>query len=448
MRYKIVLLIFTFFLGCGRTREKQQYFAGKDPVDTFNQKTQQDVFVQETNVTISKPSSIDMLFVVDNSESMSEEQEDLADNFDIFIDKFLELNIDFKIGIITTDADANANTDFSLWTPQKRPDNWEKIKRAHLHHTSTLHCKINVVQDDELTSTAAEADEAEFKKIFQESIKVGLYGSGKEKPIFCIKSFLDYNPEWVRTDSSLSIIIVSDEDEHPTTQNTDIAGYLKTLKTNNDFVKIFSIIDLYCADDKGKKYSDDPNKLYEIIDKNIFCHKDTETKKGIRENKNFSRTHIKAAMDTGGSFYSITSPFDSILKKIKETTTEIAIHFKIKRVLSPEELKHIRIEVDGFAVDDNMWTFHQDKSSFTFNKEYPLNPESEVVIVFAEIVSEFRLSKKLNSKHINTVNITVDGNLIPQEHWEYKAERNSIRFKSGHLPPEGSSISVSYTDIW
>ena len=52
-------------------------------------------------------SKVDILWVVDDSGSMRDEQEDLARNFDVFIKDFLEQKIDFQMGITTTDARNN-----------------------------------------------------------------------------------------------------------------------------------------------------------------------------------------------------------------------------------------------------------------------------------------------------------------------------------------------------
>src|SRR5690606_7336572 len=60
---------------------------------------QTDVFDQS-----NRPKS-DVLFVIDDSGSMSEEQNALASNAQRFINVATSLNTDFQIGVITTDAD-------------------------------------------------------------------------------------------------------------------------------------------------------------------------------------------------------------------------------------------------------------------------------------------------------------------------------------------------------
>jgi hypothetical protein len=65
----------------------------------FSQLTQEDVFQQERIQTV------DVLLVVDNSCSMVEEQRKLAANFDSFIQFFDEAEVDWQIGVVTTDVE-------------------------------------------------------------------------------------------------------------------------------------------------------------------------------------------------------------------------------------------------------------------------------------------------------------------------------------------------------
>src|SRR5687767_15154056 len=62
-----------------------------------------DVFVQ---VTTPK---VDVLWVIDNSGSMEDEQADLVANFPAFMDFFLGSGLDYHIGVTSTDLDRNYN---------------------------------------------------------------------------------------------------------------------------------------------------------------------------------------------------------------------------------------------------------------------------------------------------------------------------------------------------
>ncbi|MFZ5475551.1 MAG: lamin tail domain-containing protein [Myxococcota bacterium] len=66
---------------------------------TYTQLEHEDVFQQE------RINTVDVLLVVDNSCSMYEEQEKLSTNFPNFIQYFEDAEVDWQIGVVTTDAD-------------------------------------------------------------------------------------------------------------------------------------------------------------------------------------------------------------------------------------------------------------------------------------------------------------------------------------------------------
>lgn len=65
----------------------------------YTQPTQEDVFVQ------NRLNTVDLLLVVDNSCSMIEEQNKLATNFENFIQYFDDANVDWQLGVVTTDVE-------------------------------------------------------------------------------------------------------------------------------------------------------------------------------------------------------------------------------------------------------------------------------------------------------------------------------------------------------
>lgn len=70
---------------------------------TVSQRTQ----AQVQNVNVSTNNKVDVLVVIDNSGSMSEEQANMAARFGGFLDKLAGL--DWQVGIVTTDVSSNAN---------------------------------------------------------------------------------------------------------------------------------------------------------------------------------------------------------------------------------------------------------------------------------------------------------------------------------------------------
>lgn len=134
---------------------------------------------------------IDVLWVVDNSESMAEEQEGLGLSFQGFIDNLLESEVHYRIGVISTDT-----TD-----------------RGVLHAGAS---GIAVIEPDTEDATG----------VFLENVNVGTSGSRIERAFestaLALGKGLSWrpgdpatppNPDFLREGAALFIIMVSDEDD-------------------------------------------------------------------------------------------------------------------------------------------------------------------------------------------------------------------------------------------
>ena len=179
---------------------------------------------------ISKP--VDLLFMVDNSGSMEEEQNNLAANFGIFIDLLLLTPADFRIAVVSTDMiDPLQSGRF-----QAKAGNPKVLGR----NTQNL------------------------KQVFTENAKLGTLGDGFEKGLGAVEAALTAplitgeNAGFLRPDAVLGIIYLSDEEDcshepgvipefngDECVQNlarmTPVQHYVDALKRlkNNDAGKIF-----------------------------------------------------------------------------------------------------------------------------------------------------------------------------------------------------------------
>ncbi len=136
-----------------------------------------DVYMQEAEPVV------DVLFVVDNSLSMADEQEKLAANFEAFIQSFFIAGTQFHIGVITTDRESDDGR--LVGEPRFiRPD----------------------------TPDAAD--------VFRDSVRVGITGSGLERGLSATARALSpdlhggWNQGFRRDIARLVIVYVSDENDH------------------------------------------------------------------------------------------------------------------------------------------------------------------------------------------------------------------------------------------
>jgi hypothetical protein len=163
----------------------------------------------QNNATDAK---LDILWLVDDSGSMSDEQASLARNFSIFISDFITRGIDFNMAITTTDPRAN--------------------KEGNLRGDMS-----------KLNSVYAQANPTDFITYFQNIIKVGINGSGSEQGLRTSRAAIMKNAtKFMRQEAFLVIIVLSDEEDQSPENTQFYIDYFKSLKANSGMVKVHSIV--------------------------------------------------------------------------------------------------------------------------------------------------------------------------------------------------------------
>jgi len=146
---------------------------------------------------------MDLLFVIDDSESMREEQENLSANLPGFIDILNNFNggaLDYRVGITTT------GMDFALFTPPLQSTNLSGDNGA-------------LRQECGMTKRWIERSDPDVKTQFSCAANVGLDGPPLEMPLMATQLALrdrvddGTNEGFLRDDALLGIIVISDEDD-------------------------------------------------------------------------------------------------------------------------------------------------------------------------------------------------------------------------------------------
>ncbi|MCB9662637.1 MAG: hypothetical protein H6732_00840 [Alphaproteobacteria bacterium] len=140
---------------------------------------------------------VDILFVVDNSNSMELEQNLLAAGFDAFISRVDEANIDFHLGVITTA--------FLYDDPDR----------------GVLRGDPRILTRDSTRIDANTGELLDYVGLFRERALVGLRGSGREKGLeaasFALSTTMTStggpNEGFLRPSANLLVVFVSDEDD-------------------------------------------------------------------------------------------------------------------------------------------------------------------------------------------------------------------------------------------
>jgi len=163
--------------------------------------------------------AVDVLWVVDNSCSMDEEQTALAANFPKFMQFFMDSGLDYHVGVVSTDMD-----DFDH-KGKLQPDPWSGVR-------------------------IIDPSVAEPIPVFQRMADLGTWGAADEKGRAAAWSALVTqrdlaNAGFLREDAFLSIVVISDEDDYsgnsPVTLPNFI-NFLTDLKPSSDMVSFSSIV--------------------------------------------------------------------------------------------------------------------------------------------------------------------------------------------------------------
>jgi hypothetical protein len=147
-----------------------------------------------------KPAA-DVLFVIDNSGSMQEEQQNLAKNFDNFFSTLTASGLDFHVGIVTTDV-------------------------IYESQAGKLQGTVPVMTP----ATPA------LKDVFMKAVAVGTAGSTEEKGLEAVRLALSApvaesaNAGFVRPDARLAIILLSDEEDQSPLPVSQYTAFLSGLK--------------------------------------------------------------------------------------------------------------------------------------------------------------------------------------------------------------------------
>ena len=179
-----------------------------------------DVFFQG-----GEDATADVLFVLDDSASMGEEQARLALNFGSFVCALQETYAYFRVGITTTDPD----------------------------------------QGGRLLGPVLTQDTADLEGAFFEQVIVGTDGSKDEQGLEAARLAIlpDVNPELRRDDARLNVVIFSDEDDHSTDKVANYVSHMSTVAGEAGFALHAIVGDVPAGCASGQSAADPGSRYVE-----------------------------------------------------------------------------------------------------------------------------------------------------------------------------------------
>ena len=326
--------------------------------------------MRTVDVTQKAAGKVDILWVVDSSNSMSEEQEYLADNFNAMITQLNNAGHDFQTAITTTDVCQNQMPDDL--TQRVCPADYGGTSETHLRgaFVGTTGHKVLHRGDSDLVSR------------FNSYAHVGTNGSGFEHGLYAArlaveKSLNGQNEALVRSDAFLAVIVVSDEED-------DGIGLSQT-----DAYTGYNFWDMGLT---RFRYTDDDMISYLA---------------SVKGAGHFSVSAITGTRNADGSMCSSphSQPAEEGTQYIKAAQKSGGILQSICETNWNASLANIGLDLDSQITQIAL----------------PSHPD------------------------VPTIHVTVNGESTST--WSYNAGNNAVKFDSGHVPPEGAKIQVTYYEL-
>lgn len=172
----------------------------------------------------------DILFVIDNSGSMQEEQTAMANAFSSFITEFVNKAVDYHIGIISTDSNSYSNvpiTNDPNNPPNPKPSGWFGNPFFGYHNPfpdasstpGTLLMRNQYPASSRYLSPSS-GSTTQIIDMFRNNARLGINGSGTERVIYNalqaldVKKLANENSSFRREDALVAIVGVTDENEN------------------------------------------------------------------------------------------------------------------------------------------------------------------------------------------------------------------------------------------
>lgn len=267
---------------------------------------------------------VDVLFVVDNSGSMGEEQEALGASFPAFMSYFLTSGLDYHIGVVSTDMrDPTHSGRLQGWAG----DAW-------------------------IDATTPNPEE-----VFPLMASLGTRGSGDERGLDAARAAVEHakvgaNMGFVRDEAPLHMILISDEDDGSVISPDDFSAWANGLRAEPGHVTFSSIVNVdWCC--MGGSPAEEPGEAY-----------------------------MEVSEATGGVVYDIRSEsWDAVLDELGLLASQLIREFFLTERPIPDTIEvWIAFGGSNQPVDQEDWSYDPARNSVVMTDSFRPPPGSEVFI--------------------------------------------------------------------
>jgi len=303
-----------------------------------------DEFVQTSGQTV------DVLFVIDNSGSMGEEQDNLEDNFARFINGAQQFNNDYQIGVVTTDMEDDGDSG-RLQGGQGR------ILRRGPNIEADFGRVVSVGTGGSGTERGLEAARSALSDPLAFDTGVSCQSdSACVAPDTCVEGVCGgYNRGFIREQAALEVIFVSDEDDFSDASLNFYVDFLKNIKGFRNEA-LFHASAIVGAENGRASSCDGPGG---------------EASAGSR--------YVEVANRTNGRVFSICSAdFGGPLQEIGNRAFGLPIQFFLSR---PADQSTLEVAVDGRDRPSG-WSYDSPSNSVVFEEASVPQPGDTVRVEY------------------------------------------------------------------
>jgi hypothetical protein len=182
---------------------------------------------------------VDILFVVDDSGSMAEEQRKLAENFHSFAEQVIGL-VDYRIAIVTTDMDSPDGERAGLVSIEHSSSAPYAIRGGlNLSACTTIGVEHGCFRGDALARPIIDSRQMDRETqiaTFAQNVRVGTCGAGTEKGLAAMIRALEQtapggcNEGFLRPEANLLVIFVTDEEDDSPNSVNEYADAIEMFK--------------------------------------------------------------------------------------------------------------------------------------------------------------------------------------------------------------------------
>lgn len=346
---------------------------------------------------------VDVLWVVDNSCSMADEQASLGQAFQRFVDTFFGLTVDFRIGVTSTDVEHPASFELtgisgtfsagetvtgatsgasgvvgmydpvsyegalSLSTATGDFQVGETLTGANSGAAATVlaaHRGAGRLTGDPRV-LSADMDQDDVNAAFRDRTALGTAGSFTEQGLAASQLALNdplisgENSGFLRDDAYLAVIVLSDEADQSGIDNEDYVTWLDGYKPSADMSSLSGIVGLEGG-----------------IDACDGVFSGNTAMRGAH--------YIEVAEATGGIARDICDlDFSEVVSHLAYTAAGVPPEYLLSEV--PVALPTIEVRVNGVEIQYNAnagWSYNQDRNAVVFNGPAIPDPGETVLISY------------------------------------------------------------------